>query len=274
MIVILKLLFSLPLLIIHLLGCFLGMMMYFFDAKFRERVSKNIKEAKIVSGKIETKSLIVKNSMHIGMALMETFTIWFASSTKIKKLVKKTINWDLIEQQKSKGRGIIFLTPHMGSFEITAQYYGINHPIKVMFKPSKREWINNLMFYGRNKNHVSPVNIEMSGMKQILKSLKNGEAVGILPDQVPPEGHGAWSKFFNQRVYSMTLIEKLHKLTQAPIIFALGRRKKIGMGFEIELFSYEDEVTVQSIDQFIEKIVRTAPEQYLWNYRRYKLPKS
>ena len=72
----------------------------------------------------------------------------------------------------------------------------------------------------------------------------------------------------------MTLIEKLHKLTQAPIIFALGRRKKIGAGFEIELFSYEDEVTVQSIDQFIEKIVRTAPEQYLWNYRRYKLPKS
>ena len=104
--------------------------------------------------------VVVKNSMHIGMALMETFTIWFASSKKIKKLVKKTINWDLIEQQKSKGRGIIFLTPHMGSFEITAQYYGINHPIKVMFKPSKREWINNCtlvysFLYGESSVKIS-----------------------------------------------------------------------------------------------------------------------
>ena len=272
--IVLKVFFSLPLIIIHLLGCFLGLLMYLLDAKFRDRTSKHINQSLIVSGKIATKNLIISNAMHIGMALMESFSIWFASNSRIKRFVKRTKNWSLIKKLKSKNKGIIFLTPHIGSFEITAQYYGLFSPIKVMFKPTERKWINNLTLNGRKKNLVTPVNIELSGMKQIIKALKNGEAVGILPDQVPPEGHGEWSSFFNQKVYSMTLVQKLHTLTKAPIIFAIGRRLKIGSGFEIELFEFKGSVTVKKIDEFIENIVKTSPEQYLWNYRRYKLPKS
>ncbi|NCX67958.1 MAG: hypothetical protein EBW93_02315 [Betaproteobacteria bacterium] len=255
--IVLKVFFSLPLIVIHLLGCFLGLLMYLLDAKFRERTVKHISQSHVVSGKVATKNLIVLNAMHIGMALMESFSIWFASNSRIKRLIKKTKNWD-----------------HIGSFEITAQYYGLFSPIKVMYKPTKKKWINQLIYDGRNKNLVTPVNIELGGMKQILKALKNGEAVGILPDQVPPEGHGEWSNFFNQKVYTMTLVQKLHTLTKAPIIFAIGRRLKIGSGFEIELYEFKGSVTVQKINEYIENIVKTSPEQYLWNYRRYKLPKS
>lgn len=248
--------------------------MYLLDAKFRERTVKHISQSHIVSGKIATKNLIISNAMHIGMALMESFSIWFASNARIKRLVVRTKNWGLIEKLKQKNKGVIFLTPHIGSFEITAQYYGLFSPIKVMYKPTGRKWINQLIYQGRNKNFVTPVNIELGGMKQILKALKNGEAVGILPDQVPPEGHGEWSSFFNQKVYTMTLVQKLHTLTKAPIIFAMGRRLKIGTGFEIELFEFKGSVTAKKIDECIETIVKTSPEQYLWNYRRYKLPKS
>ena len=272
--IVLKVFFSLPLIAIHLLGCFLGLLIYFLDAKFRERTIKHISQSHIVSGKIATKNLIISNAMHIGMALMESFCIWFASKTRIKRLVVRTKNWDLIKKLKSNNKGIIFLTPHIGSFEITAQYYGLFSPIKVMYKPTGRKWINQLIYQGRNKNFVTPVNIELGGMKQILKALKNGEAVGILPDQVPPEGHGEWSSFFNQKVYTMTLVQKLHTLTKAPIIFAIGRRLKMGSGFEIELFEFKGSVTTKKIDAYIETIVKTSPEQYLWNYRRYKLPKS
>jgi len=272
--IVLKVFFSLPLIFIHLFGCFLGLLMYLLDSKFRERTIKHISQSHIVSGKIATKNLIISNAMHIGMALMESFSIWFASKTRIKRLVVRTKNWDLIKKLKSNNKGIIFLTPHIGSFEITAQYYGLFSPIKVMYKPTGRKWINQLIYQGRNKNFVTPVNIELGGMKQILKALKNGEAVGILPDQVPPEGHGEWSSFFNQKVYTMTLVQKLHTLTKAPIIFAIGRRLKMGSGFEIELFEFKGSVTTKKIDAYIETIVKTSPEQYLWNYRRYKLPKS
>ena len=272
--IVLKVFFSLPLIAIHLFGCLLGLLMYLLDAKFRERTVKHISQSHIVSGKIATKNLIISNAMHIGMALMESFSIWFASNARIKSLVVRTKNWGLIEKLKQKNKGVIFLTPHIGSFEITAQYYGLFSPIKVMYKPTGRKWINQLIYQGRNKNFVTPVNIELGGMKQILKALKNGEAVGILPDQVPPEGHGEWSSFFNQKVYTMTLVQKLHTLTKAPIIFAMGRRLKIGTGFEIELFEFKGSVTAKKIDECIETIVKTSPEQYLWNYRRYKLPKS
>ena len=82
------------------------------------------------------------------------------------------------------------------------------------------------------------------------------------------------SNFFNPTVYTITLVQKLHTLTQAPIIFAIGIRLKIGSGFEIELYEFKGSVTVQKINEYIENIVKTSPEQYLWNYRRYKLPKS
>lgn len=270
--IILKLFFSLPLFFVHTLGCILGLFMYLFDAKFRHRISNNLSKAKLNSLNKNNK-LIISNTMHVGMTLLESFVIWFASPEKIRSMVKKTINWNLVNKLTKKNKGIIFLTPHMGSFEITAQYFGLESPIKVMFKPNSIKWLNRIIYNGRNKNYVSPVDISAGGIKQILIALKKGEAVGILPDQVPPLGHGKWSNFFGQKVYTMTLIEKLHKLTNSPILFAFGRRK-IGHGFEIELFEYTDEVSVVNIDKFIEKIVRLNPEQYLWNYRRYKLPKS
>ena len=268
-----KLFFSLPLALIHLLGCLLGLLMYLFDFKFRDRIIKNIQRTNIKKTDVEIKKLVISNSMHIGMTLMESFSIWFASSKKIDSWVKKTSNWSLINKKQSKDKGVIFLTPHLGSFEITAQYYGARHPIKVMYKPSKNKWLDNIIFKGRSKNLVSPVSIELSGMKQILQALKKGEAVGILPDQVPPEGHGEWSSFFNQKVYTMTLIQKLHKLTGAPIIFAFGKREGIGKGFSVNLYEFKGDPTPKKIDQFIEELVKSSPEQYLWNYRRYKLPK-
>jgi len=119
--IVLKVFFSLPLVFIHLLGCFLGLLMYLLDAKFRERTVKHISQSHIVSGKIAIKNLIISNAMHIGMALMESFSIWFASDTRIKRLVVRTKNWDLIEKLKSNNKGIIFLTPHIGSYEISVQ---------------------------------------------------------------------------------------------------------------------------------------------------------
>jgi KDO2-lipid IV(A) lauroyltransferase len=158
--IVLKVFFSLPLIAIHLLGCFLGLLIYFLDAKFRERTIKHINQSHIISEKNATKNLIISNAMHIGMALLESFSIWFASNTRIKRLVVRTKNWDLIKRLKSKNKGIIFLTPHIGSFEITAQYYGLFSPIKVMYKPTERKWINQLIYQRRNKNLVTPVNIE------------------------------------------------------------------------------------------------------------------
>lgn len=271
---IIKLFFQLPLIFHHLLGSILGLAMYLFDIKFKERITKNIARTKIINNKSKIRSLAIRNAMHIGMGLTESFAIWSAPDNKIYRFIKNTINWDLIKKAQVKKKGIIFLTPHLGSFEITAQYYGIQNPITILYKPSKNNWINRFILNGRTKNKVKPANIYIGGLREVIRSLKKGEAVGILPDQVPPEGQGVWSNFFHDRVYTMNLVEKLHKLTGAPVIMAFGKRLKIGRGFQIELFEVKGKISADTINKKIEDLVMMAPEQYLWNYRRYKLPKK
>ena len=104
--------------------------MYLLDAKFRERTVKHINQSHIVSGKIATKNLIISNAMHIGMALMESFSIWFASNTRIKRLVVRTKNWGLIEKLKSKNKGIIFLTPISAPLRSQLNTMGFFHLLK------------------------------------------------------------------------------------------------------------------------------------------------
>lgn len=271
---IIKFFFRLPLIFHHILGLILGLGMYLLDIKFKERITKNIARTKIVNDKSKIRSLAIKTAMHIGMGLTESFTIWSAQQSNINHFIQKTINWNLIEKAQQQKKGIIFLTPHIGSFEITAQYYGIQNPITILFKPSKNNWINNFILEGRTKNKVKPANIYVGGLREIMRALKKGEAVGILPDQVPPQGQGVWSDFFHDKVYTMNLVEKLHKLTGAPVIMAFGKRLTIGTGFQIELFAVEGKISADTINKKIEELVLMAPEQYLWNYRRYKLPKK
>ena len=95
--IILKLFFSLPLFFVHTLGCILGLFIYLFDAKFRHRISNNLSKAKLNSLNKNNK-LIISNTMHVGMTLLESFVIWFASPEKIRSMVKKTINWNLVNK--------------------------------------------------------------------------------------------------------------------------------------------------------------------------------
>jgi KDO2-lipid IV(A) lauroyltransferase len=115
-------------------------------------------------------------------------------------------------------------------------------------------------------------------VKTLVKALRAGQALGILPDQVPPDGLGVWAPYFGQPAYTMTLPGKLAAQTGAKLILAWGERLDFGRGYCIHLSPMDDtlpEDPVQaaaSINSAMERLVRECPEQYLWGYARYKAP--
>ncbi|MOA04434.1 Lipid A biosynthesis lauroyl acyltransferase [compost metagenome] len=136
------------------------------------------------------------------------------------------------------------------------------------------------MATARNRPGVKAVPTALSGVRQMIKALRRGEAVGLLPDQVPPEGLGLWSPFFGREAYTMTLAARLVQQTGATVIVARCERKPWGQGYVLyfeELpvpLSDSLETAVLQLNQAMERTIRQSPSQYLWGYARYKNPRA
>jgi KDO2-lipid IV(A) lauroyltransferase len=120
----------------------------------------------------------------------------------------------------------------------------------------------------------------LAGVKQLIKALKTGQCVGLLPDQVPPEGLGVWAPFFGKPAYTMTLSARLALQTGATVLVAWGERLTWGRGYVVHVLPLQEtlstdmtEAAVQ-INRAMERLILQKPQQYLWGYARYKTPKG
>jgi KDO2-lipid IV(A) lauroyltransferase len=125
---------------------------------------------------------------------------------------------------------------------------------------------------------TAPANL--AGVRQMIRALRRGETVGLLPDQVPPEGMGVWAPFFGQPAYTMTLASRLLEQTGAPLLLMWAQRRPAGQGWVVHALRPEDvlpgvaDYSPASINLYMEALIRRAPEQYLWGYHRYKQPRA
>ena len=262
----------LPLPLIHGLGIVAGCGMYLFDVKFARRLRKNTLSSNIAKDAHAHRQLVRKTARETGKGLMETFAVWFRPEKKVLQWVRACHGWEHVERALAQGKGIIFLTPHLGCYEITSVYYAARHPITVLYRPSRQQWFTPIMQQGRSRGKVQLAPTNLSGLRSLLRTLRKGEAVGILPDQVPESGEGVWARFFDQPAYTMTLVQKLANSTDAAVLLAFGERLSWGRGFILHIEPLTGDASPQNMNDAIERLVRRKPDQYLWSYRRFKVP--
>ncbi|HET9645367.1 MAG TPA: lysophospholipid acyltransferase family protein, partial [Burkholderiaceae bacterium] len=140
----------------------------------------------------------------------------------------------LIERVLGSGRGLVILTPHMGCFEICAQAYaeryGARQPLTVLYRPARKAWLRRFEESARERPGLKTAPAALSGVRLMLRALKRGETVGLLPDQVPPEGLGVWAPFYGRPAYTMTLAARLVQQTGAELVLMWGERLPNGAG--------------------------------------------
>lgn len=221
---------------------------------------------------IEALNATIKtNIAETGKAILETLAIWQWPQHKALQLVHECSDWHLVEAALKNGKGLIFLTPHLGCFEITSVYYANQHPITVLFRPPKKSWLSPMVDLGRMKGQVKLAPANTQGVRMLMQALKKGEAIGILPDQIPAAGEGEWAEFFGKPAYTMTLASKLAEKTGATVIMAFGERLANGQGYNIHLTKVESIANPSLLNQAIEQQIKQQPAQYLWRYNRYKM---
>ena len=215
-----------------------------------------------------------------GCQALESFRVWFGAPMPVQ--------WEgeqHIIDAYATGKGVVFVTPHLGCFEITAPTcalrFGEAHgPMTVLYRPARQAWLRELLVHARDKPFLKAVPASMDGVRQLIKALRRGEAVGLLPDQVPPSGMGIWSRMWGQPAYTMTLAARLAMQTDAQVLLAWGERLPHAKGYCIHVqpmadtLSQDLETAVRQINLALEGLIRQAPQQYLWGYARFKQPRQ
>lgn len=269
-----RLLSGLPLLWMQAIGRMLGWLTWAISARYR-------KQFKTHSGQAGYSYADVRPAIGAaGCQALEAFRVWFDGDMPVQWQGKEHI-----ESAFAAGKGILFLTPHLGCFEITApsqaQTFGERHgPMTVLYRPARQAWLKALLLNARDKPYLKAVPTNMDGVRQMLKALRRGEAVGLLPDQVPPEGMGIWSSMWGRPAYTMTLAARLAMQTGAGIILAWGERLPQAQGYCIhvqpmqEALAGDVDAVVLQINRAMEQLIRQCPQQYLWGYARFKQPRQ
>lgn len=269
----LRLVGKLPLPLLHALGSVLGWTIYGMSPTYRRSLRANLRQAGYTDARVRREAISAAGKM-----LAELPAVWFRSSAEVAGLVREVHGVEQALAARAEGKPLLFLTPHMGCFEVTARYAALHMPITVLYRQPKMGWLAPLMMQGRNRPNVRLVPADVSGVRAIFKALKDGEAVGFLPDQVPGQGEGDWAEFFGRPAYTMTLAAKLAEREGVRCFLAFGRRLPRGRGYAIELSplpeKMEGETATRRLNRALEDLVRQCPGQYLWSYNRYKTPRG
>lgn len=271
-----RLLSYLPLSWLYALGAMGGRMAYRFDKKFAHAISVNASIAGYGNSEFWQ-----KNAEQIGCGGAELAYLW---SSKVQSIIPKVkvTGWEQVEELRAQGRGVLMLTPHMGAFELLSLWIGARAPFVAMYRRPRVAQVESIMLEGRERFDVRMATADVKGIRVMLRHLKNGGLVGLLPDQVPDgQGEAVVAQAFGQPAMTMTLPAKLVRQTGAALVIMFAKRVNAPHRFELYFEVIDapmsgDSVTdAQTINDYMEKLIRMAPEQYIWNYNRYKrLPKT
>ena len=255
------------------IGRALGWVPYLASRRYRRRVRANLAQAGF--GDPGFLRAVVEST---GSGALELAFIWMRPLEEVVRQVVEVRGYDCVGHAQARGRGIVFLAPHLGCFELAALWFGARFPFTVLYRPPRLAMVEPLMLHGRLRGHLRTATTDLSGVRKLIRALRTGDAVGLLPDQVPLAGMGEWADFFARPAYTSTLAARLVESTGAALIMAFCERLPRGGGYvlhvrQLELDPREGTAAAQ-LNRAVEHMIRIQPSQYLWSYNRYKTPRA
>jgi KDO2-lipid IV(A) lauroyltransferase len=266
-----RLIAVLPLRVVQSVGASLAAVALMLAKRERTRLVDNMRHAGFGTPR-QVRAAIAE----AGKMLLEMVWFWQRPQDELVKLVRHVEGEHWVVEAHARGKGIIFLTPHLGSFEIAAQFAASYSPITVIYRPPRQRLFRLFAQMGRARGNVHLVPANTRGATALLAALRRGEWVGILPDQVPTRGEGEWAQFFGRPAYTMTLWNRLQQRTGAAVILCFCERLARGSGYRIHLKPLPtpepEESAVRQLNRALENLIRRNPEQYVWSYARHRIP--
>lgn len=203
---------------------------------------------------------------------------WFASPERVLATIDAVEGLEVLDEALAAGKGVIVLAPHLGNWEALGLWLGRRCHITNMYLPARRNIeFANAVLAARTRDGASIAPADAGGVRAVLKILKGGGVVGILPDQEPKLAGAEPAPFYGRQVMTMTLVSNLLARTGARAVFATALRQPRGHRFKLvfrpagaALYEADQAQSLAALNRGVEQMIALAPEQYQWEYKRFK----
>lgn len=229
-------------------------------------------------GRADRRSLERASLIESGRTMLELGALWCWPRERVLALVRETEGLDTFRAALARKRGVLLLTPHLGSWELAGLYVSSIAPITAMYKPPRHRELERFFSSARERLGARLVPADASGVRALHRALREGEVAGVLPDQDPGHGSGLFVPFFGVLANTTTLVAKLAQKTGAPVLLTWAERLEGAAGFRMhfveprmpELDAGDTEAAVRAMNRELERLIRSSPRQYLWSYKRFR----
>ncbi len=210
---------------------------------------------------------------------LETLRLWSRPAAEnLRRHLCERHGEPLYDAALASGRGLIVVAPHYGNWELLNQWLASRGPIAIVYAPPDSPVGDAFLQRVRGVDNIRQVRAEGPAVRQLFKTLKEGGAVGILPDQQPKGGDGVFVPFFGVQALTMTLVNRLAERTGATVLYAWCERTGPDLQFALhvepappQIADPDPVVAVTAMNADIERIARRSLGQYQWTYKRYTL---
>ncbi len=270
---------------LHAVGVLLGWAAYLGSGVYRRRLQANAARAGVPEGERR------RSVGEAGKMVMELPRLWLRPHDEP---IADPVAWHgdaLVDAALARGRGLMLLTAHLGSFEVAAQAYaerwGAQQPMTALYRPARQPWLRQMMERSRQRPGLLTAPASLAGVRQLMRALKAGQTLGMLPDQVPPDGLGVWAPFHGEPAYTMTLASRLAAQTGCEVLLITVQRRVRGAGYEIHVHALPEPLPAPTgddaawtlasatvLNRAMQWQIARLPSQYLWGYHRFKQPRQ
>lgn len=264
----------LPLPAAHALGRVMGKLLWFTDNARIAKINLRISYPDLNDAEIE--SLARESLIALGKTYAEMGMSWMWPIPKVQKLITQIEGLEHLEKALSDKQGIILIAPHLGNWEVLNHFFRQHLFMTVMYKPAKIPALDNFIFSTRKRVDVGLVPADRSGVESLYQLLNDKGVVAVLPDQEPGLKSGVFAPFFGQTALTGKLIGELANNTSAFLLCCYAKRLENG-NYGVVLKPAHDDIrnsdevaAATALNASIEECINDCPEQYQWNYKRFR----
>lgn len=272
----------LPLWLVLYLGRQIGELLYYFDLKHKSLAYSNIKRATGEGASCSKVSGVTKEFYrNFGQSLMEIFLIPKINKAYINKYIRVE-GQRHIEEAFKKGKGVILLGVHAGSWELSNVICAnLGFPFRLLVREQGMPHLNKLLNIYRRDKGCRLIQRE-NQTRELIQALKNNEAIGLTADQGGRKGETV--DFFSKSAsmssgavrialkYGATILPAYYARIQGPY-----HKVIIKPPFEVEITGDREKNVKENLQRLIsifEKLILEYPTDYLWTYKIWKYAKE
>ena len=271
---------ALPRPLARAVGIGLGWLIYLLHGKLRHVGMKNLALAYPEKTRHQRARILRGEFTSLGRQLAEVCLFPKLTRENLNKVVVYD-GFENFERALAHGKGVLFLTAHLGAWELSAFAHALQgYPLSVVMRPLDNPYLDEMVRHYRGMHGNSMVDKD-DFVRGLLAAMKAGGTVGILMDtnMTPPQG--VFVDFFGIPACTASGLARIAQRTDAAVVPGYAawdrvlRKYRLRFDAPVTLVRTGDDeadatANTAKFTKIIEDYVRRYPDQWLWVHRRWK----